>query len=111
MSASQKKPYTRRVKRVTLPGRTGGGNVRSTFRGEAAYLKRLRRIEVVLLTLTMKLKVKASVLDSMLDEMVRLSEVVEPKPGSGNSDTRDALPISHSGPADGQTERDPDAEQ
>ncbi len=109
MSASQRKLWTRRVKRGIVPGRTGGGKERSSFRGEAAYLRRLRRLESVVLVLTMKRKLPQKVLDSMLDDMLLLEEVVEPKPGSGSANAGDPLSLSHSGPADGQAEGDSDA--
>lgn len=109
MSASQKKPWKRFIKRDMLQG-GGRGKVTSVpFRGEAAYVKRLRRLEVVVLTLTMKLKLEPRALDRLLEDMLALADEQGAEPGSGSPDTRGAFPLSHSGPADGQAEGEADS--
>ncbi len=108
MPASQKKPWLRFIKRDTLQER-GGGKVQRTFRGEAAYVGRLRRLETVVLVLTMKLKVRDEVLDMMLRDMLDLRDVAEPK-RSGGEDQGDLVPIPHEGSPDGEAERESGAE-
>lgn len=107
MSASAKKPWKRFIKYDTLQG-GGRGKALKAFRGEAAYVKRLRRLELVILSLTMVLQIPKDLLDSLLQDMLRLRDVEEAKPGSGGEDDRDGLPVPHSGPPDGQSEGDPE---
>ncbi len=109
MSASQKKPWKRFIRRDILQGGGRGKKGKPFFRGEAAYVKRLRRLEVVVLHLTAKLTLADSMLDVMLDDMLIMKNVVEPEPGSGSEDSGNPLPISHSGPPGGQVEGDLEA--
>ena len=106
MSASKNKPWKKFIRRDKLQGGGRGKKGKPFFRGEAAYVKRLRRLEVVVLHLTAHLELSDILLASMLDDMLVMKDVVEPKPGSGDPDTRDAFSIPHSGPADGQVEGD-----
>ncbi len=99
MSASQKKPWLRFIKRAKLQGGEGGKELRS-FRGEAAYIRRLRRLEVVVLTLTMKLKIEPKALDMLLDDMLLLKDV-EGASG-GDSDSGDPIRIPQEGAPDGE---------
>ncbi len=108
MSASKNRPWLRFIKRDTLQER-GGGKVLRTFRGEAAYVRRLRRLELVVLSLTMKMALPPKLLDKMLDEMVELKDVVEPTAGSGSEDEGGSTEVPHSGPPGGQIEGNDDA--
>ncbi len=110
MGASAKRRWTRTIKRATVRGGEGG-NRRSRSGSVAVLLGRLRRLEVVVLNLTMKMRIPARELDKLLESMVYLSDVEEPKAGSGGPDARGALPVSHSGPADGQVEGEDDSER
>jgi len=103
MSASANRPWTRHIKRASLQGR-GGGKVQSTFRGEAAYVRRLRRLETVVLVLTMKRKIPPEALDSLLEDMLHMVDVEGAS--SGGEDPGDPVPIPHEGAPDGETERE-----
>lgn len=103
MSASRDKPWRRFIKRDIVQG-GGRGKVQRTFRGEAAYVKRLRRIEVVLLHITAKLTLGDFELDSMLQLMLDLEDVVEPKPGRRGPDDREAVPVPQVGAPSGESE-------
>ncbi len=105
MSASKNKPWKKFISRDKVQG-GGGGKVLRTFRGEAAYVGRLRRLETVVLVLTMKLKVPPKVLDGLLESMLHIVDVDGAKPGSGGEDAGDPLPLPHSGPANGTPERE-----
>lgn len=111
-SASQKKPWTRFIKRGTLQER-GGGKEQSSFRGEAAYIRRLRRLEVVCLHICHHKKMRhltEKEVDKLLDAMYAISDGQIPKAGGGSSDARGALPLSHPGPTGGQAEGEADTE-
>jgi len=104
MTASQKKPWKKYIKRDIVQG-GGRGKVPSTFRGEAAYVRRLRRLEVVVLTLSMKMKLSKTELDSLLQSMLDVVDAVEsPSSRSGSEFQRNAVPLLQQGPADGETE-------
>lgn len=104
MSASAKKPWRKFIKRGNLQGGGRGKEGKPSFRGEAAYVRRLRRLEVIVLHLTNGLELAPKVLDSMLNEMLILKDVVEPKAGSGTPVQGDAVPVSHEGAPDGEAE-------
>ncbi len=110
MSASAKKPWKRFIKRDMLQGGGRGKKGKPFFRGEAAYVRRLRRLELVTLVTYGKLKLPAEVLDRMLGDMIEMKDVVEPKPGRGGEDGGDEVPIPHAGPADGEAEGASDPE-
>ena len=98
MSASQKKPWLRFIKRDTLQG-GGRGNVTTvTFRGEAAYVRRLRRIERVLLYLLDYRDVRKLTgreLDLMAEAMYSVGQEDGATASSGGEDAGDPLPIPH----------------
>ncbi len=103
MGASQKQPWKKYVKRAIVQG-GGRGNVpNGTFRGEAAYVRRLRRIEVVILDLSMKLRLAPAVLDSLLQDMLDIKDV-QPATSSGGADEGDEVPLPHGGATEGQAE-------
>ncbi len=108
MSASQKKPWQRFIKRDTLQGR-GGGKVQRTFRGEAAYVGRLRRLEKIILHLTMHIpKIPDKVLASMLDDVLASADVKAPEPSLGGRTEvqRNEVPVPHQGSPARETERE-----
>ncbi len=107
MSASSRKPWTKFIKRAIVQGGGRGKEGKPSFRGEAAYVGRLRRLEKIILSLTMKVAMPPKVLDKLLQDMLDIVHV-EPPAGSGSANDRDGLPLPHSGPADGQAERDPE---
>lgn len=102
MSASKKNIWHRSIKRDRLPGGGRGEVPNVTSRSYAAYLRRLRRIEVVVLVLTMKMKIDPKVLDSMLEAMKDLADVQDP--GSGAPIQGDAVSVPHEGAPSGETE-------
>ncbi len=110
MSASASRPWTRHIKRATLQGGGRGKKGKPFFRGEAAYVRRLRRLEIGVLHLCGKISIDHRALDKLLESMLELKDVKEPV-GSGGQDAREALPIPHPGPADGQGEGDPGADR
>ncbi len=109
MSASASRPWKKFIKRDTLQGGGRGKKGKPFFRGEAAYVLRLRRLELVVLTLTSRVKLRDEILDKLLEDMLQLKDVESPV-GSGGQDAREALPIPHPGPVDGQAEGDPGAD-
>jgi hypothetical protein len=109
MMPSAKKPWAKFINRDTLQGR-GGGKAQRAFRGEAAYVKRLRRLEVLVLYLMGEKTLPKKVVDSMVQLMLDLEQVVEPKAGSGSKDPRGAVDLPHSGPTGGQGEGEADSD-
>ncbi len=103
MSASQKKPWRRFIKRDTLQGGGRGNKGKPLFRGEAAYVGRLRRLETVVLVLTMKLKIPPKVLDGLLENMLSIADVDEPT-GSGTEVQGNSVPLPHEGAPGGEAE-------
>ncbi len=74
VSASPAKPFTRRINRDIMPGGPRGGEpsgARSRSDNVAALLSRLRRLEVVVLTMSGHLRETGS-LKVMLDKMLDL---------------------------------------
>ncbi len=86
-SASPTKRFTRSIDRSKIPGgpRRGGRQPSVASRGEfAAFLSRLRRLEVVVMMIAGKMP--ASGLDGLLDSVLQL-----------HSDTKDIVDGSESG--------------
>ncbi len=98
MSASQKKPWTKFMKRANMTGQERVGKA-TPFRGEAAYVGRLRRLETVVLVLTMKLKVHPKALDKLLEDMLLVEHVQAPS--SGSTDPGGPIQVPHEGAPDG----------
>lgn len=102
MSASQRKPWKRFVKRATVQGGEGGDRQsRSRSDNVAALLGRLRRLELAVLDLAGVTKLTPEALDSMLQAMLDLSRIDAPTPSSGSEDPGDPVPIPHEGSVDG----------
>ena len=76
----------------------------------AALFSRLRRAEVVILHLTMKLTVRDTLLDKLLSDMLDLSSVDEPS-GSGSPDGGDEVPVPLQGSPDGEDKGTSDAQE
>lgn len=96
MSASQNKPWLRFIKRDRLQGGGRGNVTKVPFRGEAAYVRRLRRLEVVILHLTMRLELKQEVLDRVLQDMLDMRDA------PGDTNERNEVLVSQEGPPDGE---------
>ncbi len=110
MSASQKKPWKRFIDRDKVQGGGGGKDRRSSRSNNvAALVGRLRRLEVVVLVLSMKMKLGPRALDNLLEEMLALADVEEPR--SGGPDERREVPVPHSGTVDGSPEREADSSE
>ncbi len=108
MSASQKKPWKKFIRRDTLQGGGSGKVGKPTFRGEAAYVRRLRRTEVIVLYLSGKLKMEIGAVDRLLEAMLELRDVepAKPSPESGTQVQGDAVPVPLEGSPVGETERE-----
>lgn len=96
-SASRSQPFARRV---TIPGRREGGDSRvprSSRRGvAAAFLGRLRRLEVVVTYLCGVRKLSSKELDILLANMLELGKVEEPEApteSGGREDDRDVVRV------------------
>ncbi len=109
MSASATRPWTKYIKRANMQGGGRGNKGKPLFRGEAAYVLRLRRLELVVMNLTMRIALPQKVLDRLLQDMVELKDVDAPV-GSGSKDSGGVLSLPHSGPVDGQVEGEADAD-
>ena len=111
MGASQKKPWLRFVKkRSNMTGEGGGERSLDRSGSFAALFSRLRRAEVVILHLTMKLTVRDTLLDKLLSDMLDLSSVDEPS-GSGSPDGGDEVPVPLQGSPDGEDKGTSDAQE
>jgi len=104
MSASRRKPYTRRINRDKIAG--GRGRERRSRSGSlAALIARLRRVERVTLHLSGVRNLTPEHLDNILRMMVDSDSVVEPKP-SGDTDRGEEVQVSHEGSLDWEAEGD-----
>ncbi len=100
--ASVKKPWKRFINRDTVQGREGGDR-RSRSRSFAALFSRLRRVEVILLHLSGRLKMQPEEVDNLLERVLELSEVVEPSVSGGGADQGDAVLLSYEDATGGET--------
>lgn len=110
MSASANKPWKRTWKRAKLQGGGKRERTEGSSRSDnvAALLGRLRRLEVVVMHLTMRLKLSSEELDKLLSAMLEASHVSEPRSGGENRGIEVQIP--HEGSSDGETEEQDDTE-
>ncbi len=100
----------RRYKRANIDGRLKGGTRRRRDRtdGVSALLGRLRRLEVVVLHLTMKLTLSEKEFDTHLKNMLDLKDVKAPDLQRRRTDEGSSLSLPYEGPLDGEVEDDHD---
>lgn len=86
MTAGQTKRFTRAIARDKVQGGEGGERRRrSRSDSVAALMSRLRRLEVVVLATTMKLRLSTAELDRLLGAMLQLHEDTDGGSESGNT--------------------------
>lgn len=109
---SRQRPWTKFMKRGNLKGGEGGDERSSSRRDvAAAFLGRLRRLEVVMLAITGVRKVTDAELDILLGNMLELNDVTPPSAsaasasgGSGRSNARSAVRVPQGGRTEGESE-------
>ncbi len=100
MSASAKRPFTKRFKRAKVAGGRGRGP-RSGPGTFGALFSRLRRLEVLYLHLVGERNLTPGEVDKLTQAILFLEQVVEPKPSGGSEDLGEEVLLPPEGATDG----------